>query len=720
MGNIREILAIEDKFSAGLGAYIKMMEQSQTVTKGNSAAAKMATQQARVYKSALQVQAAEQKLAAAQTQAHKSALQMKTAEQRLATVQTQAHKSALQMQITEQRLAAAQANAQAASIRAASAAEREAERQARAAAKAQKEYAKSMNEGIGAANRLTSSLKSLAGAYVGLQGFQALLNMSDTMSSTTARLDMMNDGLQTTAQLNDMIFASANRARGSYNETANMVAKLGTLAGDAFGSSAEIVAFAEQINKQMAISGTSTMEGQAAMLQLTQAMASGVLRGEELNSVLEQTPMIAQTIADYLGVNVGQMRDMASEGAITAEIVKNAMFAAAEETNAKFAEMPMTWGQVWTIFGNYAQKGLEPVLVALSWVANNLEVIGPLVLGLGGAFVIFQVAAHSTKIAAAATGAYKFALDLLKFGYAALTGQAYVATAATSAFSTTLLASPITWVLMGLALIVGALYAGVAAYNHFTGSSVSATGIIMGAMYTLGAFIYNQIVFLYNGFAVFANFIGNVFNNPAAAVKVLFYDMAQTVLGYMVNIAKGIEGLINKIPGVTVDLTSGVEAYIHTLGAKSAAVKESSGWKEYFAPMEYKDYGSAFSSGYDKGSTFFDNVFGGSASMPDIGSFGTGGASLGDINDTLGGIGKDVGSIKKSVDMSEEDIKLMVDMATQRYVNKINLTAQTPVITIQGANTGNTEADRKSLADALKNILLEQAAAGSTKSTARV
>lgn len=720
MGNIREILAIEDKFSAGLGAYIKMMEQSQTVTKGNSAAAKMAAQQARVYKSALQVQAAEQKLAAAQTQAHKSALQMQTAEQRLATVQTQAHKSALQMQITEQRLAAAQANAQAASIRAACAAEREAERQARAAAKAQKEYAKSMNEGIGAANRLTSSLKSLAGAYVGLQGFQALLNMSDTMSSTTARLDMMNDGLQTTAQLNDMIFASANRARGSYNETANMVAKLGTLAGNAFGSSAEIVAFAEQINKQMAMSGTSTMEGQAAMLQLTQAMASGVLRGEELNSVLEQTPTIAQTIADYLGVNVGQMRDMASEGAITAEIVKNAMFAAAEETNAKFAEMPMTWGQIWTMFGNYAQKGLTPVLVALSWLANHIEIIGPLVLGAGAAFVIFQVAANWTKIATFSTKAYRGAVTLLSIGYGILTGNTAAASAATMVFNSALLASPITWILMGLALIVGALYAGVAAYNHFTGSSVSATGIIMGAMYTLGAFIYNQIVFLYNGFAVFANFIGNVFNNPAAAVKVLFYDMAQTVLGYMVNIAKGIEGLINKIPGVTVDLTSGVEAYIHTLGAKSAAVKESSGWKEYFAPMEYKDYGSAFSSGYDKGSNLFSNMFGGSTSIPDIGSFGTGGASLGDINDTLGGIGKDVGSIKKSVDMSEEDIKLMVDMATQRYVNKINLTAQTPVITIQGANTGNTEADRKSLADALKNILLEQAAAGSTKSTARI
>lgn len=677
MGNIREVLAIEDKFSAGLGAYIKMMEQSGAVTKETTAAAKMAAQQARVYQSALRVQTA------------------------------------------EQRLAAAQAKAQTASIRAAAAAEKEAERQARAAAKAQKEYNQSMESGTGSADRLTTSVKRLVGGYIGMQSVKGLLQMSDNLVSTTARLDMVNDGLQTTAQLNSMIFQSANRARGSYTEMSAMVSKLGLLAGDAFGSTQEIVAFAEQLNKQMAISGTSTMEGQAAMLQLTQAMASGVLRGEELNSILEQTPMIAQTIANYLGVNVGQMREMASEGAITADIVKNAMFAAAEETNAKFEEMPMTWGQVWTIFGNYATKALTPVLLGLSWVANNLAIIGPLVLGLGGAFAVFQIAAHSTKIAAAATGAYKFTVDLLKFAYATFTKEAYVATAATSAFNATLLASPITWVVMGLALVIGALYAGVAAYNHFTGASVSATGIIAGVMSMLGAHVYNTVAFMYNGFAVFANFIGNVFNNPVAAVKVLFYDMAQTVLGYLLNIANGIEGLVNKIPGVTVDLTSGVESWINNLGAKSAAVKESSGWKEYFSPMEYKDYGSAFSSGYDKGSNFFSNIFGGGVGA-DLGNFSAGGASLGDINDKLGGIGKDVGSIKKSVDMSKEDIKLMVDMATQRYVNKINLTAQTPVITVNGANTGNTEADRKSLADALAIILQEQRAAGSAKSTARV
>lgn len=677
MGNIKEVLAIEDKFSAGLGAYIKMMEQSETVTKETTAAAKMAAQQARVYQSALRVQTA------------------------------------------EQRLAAAQAKAQTASIRAAATAEKEAERQARAAAKAQKEYNQSMESGTGSADRLTTSVKRLVGGYIGMQSVKGLLQMSDTLISTTARLDMVNDGLQTTAQLNSMIFQSANRARGSYTEMSAMVSKLGLLAGNAFGSTQEIVAFAEQLNKQMAISGTSTMEGQAAMLQLTQAMASGVLRGEELNSILEQTPMIAQTIANYLGVNVGQMREMASEGAITADIVKNAMFAAAEETNAKFEEMPMTWGQVWTIFGNYATKALTPVLTALSWVANNLGIIAPLVLGVGGAFAVFQVAANWTKIAAAATGIYHGAVTLLSVGFGVLRGSTNAAAVAQMTYNSALFACPLTWVLMGLALIVGALYAGVAAYNHFTGASVSATGIIAGVMSMLGAHVYNTVAFMYNGFAVFANFIGNVFNNPVAAVKVLFYDLAQTVLGYLLNIANGIEGLVNKIPGVTVDLTSGVESWINNLGAKSAAVKESSGWKEYFSPMEYKDYGSAFSSGYDKGSNFFSNIFGGGVGA-DPGNFSAGGASLGDINDKLDGIGKDVGSIKKSVDMSKEDIKLMVDMATQRYVNKINLTAQTPVITVNGANTGNTEADRKAMADVMALILQEQLAAGSAKSTARV
>lgn len=559
---------------------------------------------------------------------------------------------------------------------------------------------------------LTNSVKGLLSAYIGFQGISKLLDMSDTLVSTTARLNLINDQLQTTAELNDMIFASANRTRASYTETAAFVAQLGSMAGDAFSSTAEIVAFAEQINKQLVISGASGESASAAIFQLQQALASGVLRGEELNSVMEQTPIIAQSIVDYLGISKGELRDMAAEGKITADIVKNAMFAAAEETNAKFEEMPMTWSQVFTIFGNYAIRALQPVLMGLSWVANNLEIIGPLVLAAGGAFAIFQIAANWTKIAAFATAAYNGAVTLLSVGYGILTGQISLATAAQTLFNGALAASPIGLVLMGVTLLVGALYAGVAAYNKLTDSSVSATGIIGGAMYTLGAYVYNIVAAMYNTFASFVNFLGNVFNNPVAAVKILFYDMVVNVLSYLRTLVGGLESTLNAIPGIEVNLTGGLDSLIGKFTSAAETAKSESGWVEYVKGMDYKDLAGAFATGYDKGANF--NPFG---EYPSGDPYDP---TWSDMAASLDEIADDTGSIKKAVNMSQEDIKLIVDMAARRYVNNINLTAQTPVITINGANTGNTEADRKALADTLKNILLEQAAAGSFRTTARV
>lgn len=564
-----------------------------------------------------------------------------------------------------------------------------------------------------ATSKLMGGIKSMAGAYLGLQGLKGLVGISDMMTQTTARLNMMNDGLQSTDELNKMIYQSAQRSRGAYQETADMVAKLGTLAGDAFSSSAEIVAFAEQLNKQMTLSGTSTVGTQAAMLQLTQAMSSGVLRGEELNSILEQTPMIAQTIADYMGVNTGTMREMASEGKITAEVVKNAMFAAADETNAKFEQMPMTWGQVWMSFKNTAVMAVQPVLNAVSWLANNIQIIGPLVLGAGAAFAVFQVAANWTKIASIATAAYNAVVTVLSIGYGILTGSTAAASAATFVFNSALLASPITWVVMGVMLLVGALYAGVAAFNHFSGASVSATGIITGAVYTMGAFVYNIIAEMWNQFAVFANFIGNVFNNPIAAIKIAFYDMAVTVLGFLQKIVGGLESVLNAIPGIEVSLTSGIDNLIGSLSSAAERTRDESGWKEYVKSMDYKDLTNSFKAGYEKGSNF--SLFGETS--------GVGGYSYSDYDTLAGnvsGIKGDTGSIKKAVNMADEDIKSLVDIATRQYVNKINFNSQTPVITINGANTGNTAADRKAMADTLRDIILEQAAAMSSRSTARV
>ena len=557
---------------------------------------------------------------------------------------------------------------------------------------------------------LVSELRGLAGAYLGIQGVRALTGLSDSMTSITARLDMMNDGLQTTEELNRMIYESAQRSRGSYQQTANLVTKLGTLAGDAFSSNQEIIAFAEQLNKQMALSGTTTQEAQAAMLQLTQGLASGTLRGEELNSVLEQTPMIAQSIAKYMGVNTGEMRELASEGAITADVVKNAMFAMADEINAKFEQMPMTWGQVWTSMQNTAIQALQPVLNAVNWLANNLSVIGPIVAGLAASFVVFQVAANSTKIAAAVTAAYKFVVDLLKFSYAVLTKQTTVLTATTARFNATLLASPITWVVMIVMLLVAALYAGVAAFNKLTGSSVSATGIITGTLATLAAFVFNSVLVpIQRGFASFANFLGNVFDNPVASVKLLFYDMALTVLGFIQNVAQGLENLINKIPGVEVNLTSGIDSLYNKIAQGAQTIRSESGWKEYVKAWDYKDLADAFSGGYNWGS----NLFSGSSQTSALDYTNT------PTYSQVSGIADSVKGIEKSVNMSEEDIRALVDVAERRYVNNVNLTAQTPVITINGANTGRTAADRQNLANAIRDILIEQVSSGAARTTAR-
>ena len=561
-------------------------------------------------------------------------------------------------------------------------------------------------------NTLMSAVKGLVGAYAGIKAVTKLAEMSDAMTTTTARLDLMNDGLQTTEELTDMIFESANRARGSYTETAAMVSKLGTLAGDAFDSSAEIVSFVEQINKQMAISGTSTAEAKGAMLQLTQAMSSGVLRGEELNSVMEQTPMIAQTIAEYLGVSTGEMRELAAEGKITADIVKSAMLDpdSVEAANKAFEDMPMTWGQVWQLFQNYALKALEPVLNGISWLANNIEIVGPLVLGLGASFAVFQVAANWTKIAAAATGIYNAAVNFLSIGFGVLTGSTAAASAAVFQFNSALLASPITWVIMIVLALVGVLYAAVAVFNKLTGSEVSATGILTGAFATAVALAGNLLIGLLNIVISFANFFEHVFENPVDAIKLLFWELAETVLGLILKIGQGIETLINKIPGVEVTFTDGLENLYNTVKENAQEIRDKNGWNDDRKLLEYTDLVDAFQGGYDFGA----NLFGGGE------EYGIGGGSQDEWVPTLESINDSVGSIEKSVNMSQEDVAMLVDMASQRYVNRINLTAQTPIINVNGANTGNTEADRKALADALKKILLEQAAAGSYRSTARI
>ena len=216
---------------------------------------------------------------------------------------------------------------------------------------------------------LVGVAKKLAGAYL----IKEAVEMSDTLVQTEARINMINDGLQTTDELMDMIRESANRSRASFVDTADVVAKLGQRAGDAFSSNAETIQFAETLNKMFVIAGASQAEMSSASLQLTQALGSGVLRGEELNAVFESAPNVIQKIAEYMNVPMGSIRDLASEGKITADIVKNALLSATDEVNAQFKQMSMTWGQLFTVVGNYMITAFQPVLDKINELANNKD-----------------------------------------------------------------------------------------------------------------------------------------------------------------------------------------------------------------------------------------------------------------------------------------------------------------------------------------------------------
>ena len=568
---------------------------------------------------------------------------------------------------------------------------------------------------------LTSAVTRLAGAYLSIQGLRNVLNLSDTLSQTTARLDMMNDGLQTTAELTDMIYAAAQRSRGSFTATADMVGKLGNLAGDAFSSTQELVAFSEQLNKQIALSGASAQAADAAILQLTQGLSSGALRGEELNSVLEQTPTVAKTIADYLGMSTGEMREFASEGKLSADIVKNALLSAAEETNAAFAQMPVTWGQAAQQLQNVFVMSLQPALQQLNdflnsqtgqWffyqLATAAQAFGTVLswgIGLVWSFANFIAANMNTillmasfALLAAAVYAGMFAANMLVAAGASMVANA-----------------PLLLMIGIVGILTGILVAfGVTAADVF-----SAIG---GAAAWLYVLVYNLIADVWNVIATFAEFFANVFNNPVRAVAQLFSGVFGAIMGIVENVASAIDALLGTNMAAAISgFTDWVQAGVDELVGENKIKVER---------MDHLDYGSVMSewSGIGEGiansltnmnvDSMLDSLLGGGSELttPSVGGAGVGG-TVGGIGDSVGGsLGSDVGAIKKEVAMSEEDLKSLVDMAERKYVNEINLNAQTPVITVNGQNTGNTKEDRKALANAIRE---EQASSASFKSTAR-
>lgn len=589
-------------------------------------------------------------------------------------------------------------------------------------------FNREIEEGVAQADNLMDSIKGLVAAYATIQTVGNIIELSDTVTQTTARLELIVDDGGSVEELQNKIFASAQASRGSYLATADAVYKLGAQASQAFNSSDEIIAFTELLNKQFTIAGTEVQGIDAAMLQLTQAMGSGVLRGEEYNSILEQAPNIIQAIADYMEVPKGQLKDMAAEGQITAEIVKAAMFAAADDTNAKFEQMPKTFSQIWTSFQNTALMAFQPVLQRMNEIANSeafqgfvnnaiealsmvagialeifdllvgvAEIVGenwswlsPIIYGVAGALAVYYGWLLLTKGAALATAAAQGALTLAKMlavpVYAALTGATMADTAAQWGLNSAMYACPIVWIIILIIALIALFYAAVAAVNKFAGTSVSATGIICGAFMVALAFIGNifvalwnlvvdVFVLIYNLVATVANFIGNVFTDPIGAVCRLFFDLADTVLGILQALASAIDAIFGS------NLAGSVQGWRDSLGGW---VDETFGkGDEVMAKMNADDmklgrfeYGAAWDAGYSFGegidesianfdpSSLFDTNVPGAGDYADLSNYGAGLA--GDVGDIAG----NTGAIKDSMDITEEDLKYLRDIAEQEAINR--------------------------------------------------
>lgn len=600
-----------------------------------------------------------------------------------------------------------------------------------------------INEGVANADNLMNAVKGAVAAYATVQTVGKVLDLSDTLTSTTARLNLMNDGLQTTQDLQNMIYLSAERARGSYQATADAVSKLGLMAGDAFGSSEEIVAFMEQINKQFTIAGTEAAGIDAAMLQLTQAMGSGVLRGEEYNSILEQAPNIIQAIADYMEVPKGQLKDMAADGAITADIVKAAMFAAADETNEKFASMPKTFSQIWTSFQNTALMAFQPVLNRLNEIANSdafqqfvnnaieglsvvagiaLEIfdllvsvagaaadnwswLSPIIYGVAAALAVYYGWQLAVNMINAISKGIHVAMAVAQMIHAAATGALTAATAAEIAaqngLNAALYACPIVWIIVLIIALIALFYAAVAAVNKFAGTSVSATGIICGAFMVAAAFIGNLFVtlinfvidifvVLWNFIAAFANFFANVFTDPVGAVARLFFDLVDTVLSLLQSLASAIDTIFgSNLAGAVQGWRDSLSGWVDdTFGKGTEVMAQLNADDMHLGRFEY---GSAWDAGYSFGegidesianfdpSSLFDTNVPGADDYANLGNYGSG---IGGIGSGVDDIAGNTGKIADSMDITEEDLKYLRDIAEQEAINRFT----TAEITIEQTN----------------------------------
>ena len=607
-----------------------------------------------------------------------------------------------------------------------------------------------ISAGTQQANELTNTIKRAVAAYISIQSVGKALNISDELVQTTSRLNMMNDGVQTTAELVNMVYAAAQDARGSFSQMADVVARFGNNAKDAFSSSEEVVAFADLIQKQMTIAGASTQEAANAELQLSQALGSGVLRGDELNSIFEQAPNLIQNIADYLDVPIGKIREMAADGELSADVVKAAIFSAADDINSKFNEMPMTWGQMWQSMQNTALIAFQPVLQRLNDLANseafqtfiqgaieamatlanillnvfevaasvgafigdNWSIIAPIIYGVIaalGAYLAIMGIVNAITAISAAIDATKAAADALA------AGQTFLWTVQQYGLNAALAACPITWIIVLIIALIAIIFAVCNAIAKMTGIANSGFGVITGGVNVviqffknLGLTVANIALGIGNAIAALASNMMTAFHNAICNVQSWFYNLLSTAL----SVIEGICSALNKLPFVEFDY-SGISSAADDYAAKAS---EAAGNKE-----DYQSISDAFNEGFttfdafqdgwasdafnagaawgdgiaDKVSNFsLSDVFG-QTDIPNVGDYTSGfndAIANSGVGDSIGNIDDNTGKIKDSLDVTEEDLKYLRDIAEQEAINRFT-TAEINVDMSGMQNTVNSGDD---------------------------
>lgn len=631
----------------------------------------------------------------------------------------------------------------------------------------QQKFNNSIRGGNNSANGLLSTIKKIAVAAGGIAGINKVLNISDELASTKARLNLLVDDGGSVDVLEQKIMASAQRSRSAYFDTASAVAKLGLNAGNAFnGDMDQVIAFMEQVNKQFVIGGATAQEQSNAMIQLTQAMAAGALRGEELNSILDGAPGIARAIEKYMGIAEGSIKTVAQEGKVTAEVVKNAMFAMADETNAKFDSMPKTWAQIWVAMKNQALSMFAPILTKINQLGNsakfqkvttglinglaavanvassaldiliaiasvfvdNWGIIQPLVLGIAAAMLLYNgyliannaiTAINNAQKGLAAVQAYKAAVantTLAATEKAEAMAKAS-ATAAQYGFNAALLACPLTWILLIIIAVIAAIYMIVAAINKLTGSTISATGIICGAVAVAGAFVLNCAIGVLNAiiqalWTIFvAPFLGivewvlNVCNGGFNSFGDAVANLIGQIIGWFLNLGKVVTTIIDAIFGT--DWTSGLESLQSAV--TSWGKNENAITLDKNAPtIDYRaTYSGAWDAGYDFGQGIDDKIGGmfDASGLDSMGAF--------DLSNTLDGIYGNTGdtaantaATADALDIAEEDLAYLRDIAEREAINRFT----TAEIKVEQHNENHIskDADLDGIMDAWANDFAEK------------